>query len=83
MLSQLLSIHVHSVNVMVLNAWIAESLWHMALTDCTFLLLCNGNNVTCKGNVSKLNSKIMKSSEMVSARCPLRQSEPTGHKDKP
>ncbi|XP_072326063.1 bridge-like lipid transfer protein family member 2 isoform X2 [Scyliorhinus torazame] len=50
---------------MVLNAWIAESLWHMALTDCTFLLLCNGNNVTCKGNVSKLNSKIMKSSEMV------------------
>ncbi|XP_041053496.1 protein KIAA0100-like isoform X1 [Carcharodon carcharias] len=64
MLSQLLSIHVYSVNVMVLNAWIAESLWHMALTNCTFLLSCNGNSIKCESNVNKLNSKIMKSSEM-------------------
>ncbi|XP_060704384.1 bridge-like lipid transfer protein family member 2 isoform X2 [Hemiscyllium ocellatum] len=64
MLSQLLSVHVHSVNVMVLNAWIAESLWHMSLTNCMLLLSYNGNNIECKGNVSKLDSKLMKSNGM-------------------
>ncbi|XP_078063101.1 bridge-like lipid transfer protein family member 2 isoform X1 [Mustelus asterias] len=64
MLSQLLSIHVHSVNVMVLNAWIAESLLHVALTNCTFLFRFDGSSIKCEGSVSKLNSKIMKSSEM-------------------
>ncbi|XP_067866880.1 LOW QUALITY PROTEIN: bridge-like lipid transfer protein family member 2 [Heterodontus francisci] len=64
MLSQLLSVHVHSVNAMVLNAWIEEALWHVAITNCTFVLSCNGNSIKCEGKVSKLNSKIMKSSEM-------------------
>ncbi|XP_043574028.1 protein KIAA0100-like [Chiloscyllium plagiosum] len=64
MLSQLLSVHIHSVNVMVLNAWIAESLWHMSLTNCMLLLNYNGNNIECKGNVSKLDSKLMKSNGM-------------------
>ncbi|GCC17324.1 hypothetical protein chiPu_0020532, partial [Chiloscyllium punctatum] len=64
MLSQLLSVHVHSVNVMVLNAWIAESLWHMSLTNCMLLFSYNGNNIECKGNVSKLDSKLMKRNGM-------------------
>ncbi|XP_067864625.1 bridge-like lipid transfer protein family member 2 [Heptranchias perlo] len=63
-LSQLCSVHVYSVNAMVLNAAIPESLWHLAITNCTFLLSSNGNSIKCEGNVSKLNSKIMKSSQM-------------------
>uniref|UniRef100_A0A3Q1BVQ7 FMP27/BLTP2/Hobbit GFWDK motif-containing RBG unit domain-containing protein n=1 Tax=Amphiprion ocellaris TaxID=80972 RepID=A0A3Q1BVQ7_AMPOC len=37
-LSQLLSFHISSINVMVLNLALSESLWHMTLTGITLLL---------------------------------------------
>lgn len=35
---QLLSFHISSINVMVLNLALSESLWHMTITGITLLL---------------------------------------------
>ncbi|XP_051891846.1 protein KIAA0100-like isoform X2 [Pristis pectinata] len=62
--SQLCSVHVYSMNVMVLNARIPESLWHLAVSRCALVFSCDGNSIKCESSVRKLNSKLIKSSQL-------------------
>ncbi|XP_055513699.1 bridge-like lipid transfer protein family member 2 isoform X1 [Leucoraja erinacea] len=64
LVSQLLTVHVYSMNVMVLNAGILESLWHVAVSSCMFVFCCNGSSIKCEGSVRKLTSKWIKSSQL-------------------
>uniref|UniRef100_A0A4W3J049 Bridge-like lipid transfer protein family member 2 n=1 Tax=Callorhinchus milii TaxID=7868 RepID=A0A4W3J049_CALMI len=51
-LAQFCSLHIGSVNVMVLNAVVPESLWHLSITTTKFLLNTRGNRcgtVLCPG----------------------------------
>ncbi|XP_042194719.1 protein KIAA0100 [Callorhinchus milii] len=63
-LAQFCSLHIGSVNVMVLNAVVPESLWHLSITTTKFLLNTRGNRVICQAVISRMSSKILKSSQL-------------------
>ncbi|XP_063002776.1 bridge-like lipid transfer protein family member 2 [Elgaria multicarinata webbii] len=63
LLSQLCSVHVESVNVMVLHVAASESLWHVQVSRSRILLDCNGRSTTCEVTFGQVNSKVLKSSQ--------------------
>ncbi|XP_034461284.1 protein KIAA0100-like isoform X2 [Hippoglossus hippoglossus] len=63
-LSQLLSFHISSINVMVLNLALSESLWHMTLTGITLLLDHQSKRLAWDFSVGQLSSKVLKSSQL-------------------
>ncbi|XP_041097296.1 protein KIAA0100-like isoform X2 [Polyodon spathula] len=63
-LSQWFSLHVHSINVMVLNLCVPESLWHMTVSSIALLLDHDGKRLGCEFSVSQLSSKVLKSSQL-------------------
>ncbi|XP_034062904.1 protein KIAA0100-like isoform X3 [Gymnodraco acuticeps] len=63
-LSQLLSFHVSSINVMVLNLALSESLWHMTVTGITLLLDHQSKRLAWDFSVGQLSSKVLKSSQL-------------------
>nr|XP_040047842.1 protein KIAA0100-like isoform X2 [Gasterosteus aculeatus aculeatus] len=63
-LSQLLSFHVSSINVMVLNLALSESLWHMTVTGITLLLDHQSKRLAWHFSVGQLSSKVLKSSQL-------------------
>ncbi|XP_069568471.1 bridge-like lipid transfer protein family member 2 isoform X2 [Brachyistius frenatus] len=63
-LSQLLSFHISSINVMVLNLALTESLWHMTLTGITLLLDHQSKRLAWDFSVGQLSSKVLKSSQL-------------------
>ncbi|KAM4742919.1 bridge-like lipid transfer protein family member 2 [Anableps anableps] len=63
-LSQLLSFHVSSINVMVLNLALSESLWHMTVTGITLLLDHQSKRLSWDFSVGQLSSKVLKSSQL-------------------
>ncbi|KAL8198946.1 UNVERIFIED_CONTAM: hypothetical protein K2H54_030212 [Gekko kuhli] len=63
LLNQLFSVHVQSVNVMVLHVAASESLWHVQITRTCILLGCDGRCVACEVTFSQVNSKVLKSSQ--------------------
>ncbi|KAM9218348.1 bridge-like lipid transfer protein family member 2 [Leptosomus discolor] len=64
LLSQLFSIHMDSINVMVLHAATSESLWHIQASKTRLLLNGNGKSLTCEVSLSKVNSKVLRSSQL-------------------
>ncbi|XP_022525858.2 protein KIAA0100 isoform X1 [Astyanax mexicanus] len=60
-LSQLLSLHIGSINVMVLNLLLPESLWHMTSTGITLLLDHQSKRLAWDFSVGQLSSKVLKS----------------------
>ncbi|XP_070684951.1 bridge-like lipid transfer protein family member 2 [Pempheris klunzingeri] len=62
--SQLLSIHISSINVMVLNLALSESLWHMTITGITLLLDHQSKRLAWDFSVGQLSSKVLKSSQL-------------------
>ncbi|KAI7800861.1 putative UPF0378 protein [Triplophysa rosa] len=63
-LSQLLSFHIDSVNVMVLNLALPESLWHMTSSAITLLLNHQSTRLAWDFSVGQLSSKVLKSSRL-------------------
>lgn len=63
-LSQLLSFHISSVNVMVLNLALSESLWHMTITGITLLLDHESKKLGWDFSIGQLSSKVLKSSQL-------------------
>uniref|UniRef100_UPI0037E894CA bridge-like lipid transfer protein family member 2 n=1 Tax=Semicossyphus pulcher TaxID=241346 RepID=UPI0037E894CA len=63
-LSQLLSFHVSSINVMVLNLALSESLWHMTISGMTLLLDHQSKRLAWDFSVGQLSSKVLKSSQL-------------------
>lgn len=63
-LSQLLSFHVSSINVMVPNAARSESLWHMTIAGITLLLDHQSKRLAWDFSVGQLSSKVLKSSQL-------------------
>ncbi|KAM4589555.1 bridge-like lipid transfer protein family member 2 isoform 4-T4 [Fundulus diaphanus] len=63
-LSQLLSFHASSINVMVLNLALSESLWHMTVTGITLLLDHQNKRLAWNFSVGQLSSKVLKSSQL-------------------
>ncbi|XP_067102585.1 bridge-like lipid transfer protein family member 2 isoform X2 [Osmerus mordax] len=63
-LSQLLSFHMDSINVMVLNLALSESLWHMTTKDITLLLNHHSKRLAWDFSVGQLSSKVLKSSRL-------------------
>ncbi|XP_062872628.1 bridge-like lipid transfer protein family member 2 isoform X1 [Trichomycterus rosablanca] len=63
-LSQLLSLHMSSMNVMVLNLPLPESLWHMTSTGITLLLDHQSKSLAWDFTVGQLSSKVLKSSRL-------------------
>ncbi|XP_044059043.1 protein KIAA0100-like isoform X2 [Siniperca chuatsi] len=63
-LSQLLSFHISSINVMVLNIALSESLWHMTITGITLLFDHQGKRLAWDFSVGQLSSKVLKSSQL-------------------
>ncbi|KAG8001926.1 hypothetical protein GBF38_012203 [Nibea albiflora] len=63
-LSQLLSFHISSINVMVLNIALSESLWHMTITGITLLLDHQSKRLAWDFSVGQLSSKVLKSSQL-------------------
>ncbi|XP_036005393.1 protein KIAA0100 isoform X5 [Fundulus heteroclitus] len=63
-LSQLLSFHASSINVMVLNLALSESLWHMTVTGITLLLDHQNKRLAWDFSVGQLSSKVLKSSQL-------------------
>ncbi|XP_066552297.1 bridge-like lipid transfer protein family member 2 isoform X2 [Amia ocellicauda] len=63
-LSQLFSLHVDSVNVMVLHLALPESLWHMTVTTIALLLDHDGKRLAWEFSVGQLSSKVLKSSRL-------------------
>ncbi|KAM4567204.1 bridge-like lipid transfer protein family member 2 isoform 2-T2 [Odontesthes bonariensis] len=63
-LSQLLSFHVSSINVMVLNLALSESLWHMTIAGITLLLDHQSKRLAWNFSVGQLTSKVLKSSQL-------------------
>lgn len=63
-LSQLLSFHISSVSVMVLNLALSESLWHMTITGITLLLDHQSKKLAWDFSVGQLSSKVLKSSQL-------------------
>lgn len=64
LLSQLLSFHISSINVMVLNIALSESLWHMTITGITLLLDHQSKRLAWDFSVGQLSSKVLKSSQL-------------------
>ncbi|KAG1951411.1 protein KIAA0100 [Pimephales promelas] len=62
--SQLLSFHIDSINVMVLNLALPESLWHMTSTAITLLLDHQSKRLAWDFSVGQLSSKVLKSSRL-------------------
>ncbi|KAG8450808.1 hypothetical protein GDO86_003178 [Hymenochirus boettgeri] len=62
-LSQFLSVHLQSINVMVLNVAESDSLWHMTATKTSFLLEGDGKRLNCTLSLNQLTSKMLKSSQ--------------------
>ncbi|XP_056415070.1 bridge-like lipid transfer protein family member 2 [Hyla sarda] len=62
-LSQLLSVHLDSVNIMVLNVASSESLWHMTLTKTAIVVVSDGKRMDCTLSLNQLSSKLLKSSK--------------------
>ncbi|XP_077150469.1 bridge-like lipid transfer protein family member 2 isoform X1 [Ranitomeya variabilis] len=65
--SQLLSVHLDSVNIMVLNVAVSESLWHMTLTKTAIVLDSDGKRMDCTLSLTQLTSKLLKSSNQDNA----------------
>ncbi|CAK6966699.1 bridge-like lipid transfer protein family member 2 [Scomber scombrus] len=63
-LSQLLSFHISSINVMVLNLSLSESLWHMTIKGITLLLDHQSKRLAWDFSVGQLSSKVLKSSQL-------------------
>lgn len=63
-LSQLLSFHIDSINVMVLNLALSESLWHMTSSAITLLLDHQSKRLAWDFSVGQLTSKVLKSSRL-------------------
>ncbi|XP_063061511.1 bridge-like lipid transfer protein family member 2 isoform X2 [Engraulis encrasicolus] len=63
-LSQVLSLHINSINVMVLNLALSESLWHMTTTGITLLLDHQAKRLAWDFSVGQLSSKVLKSSRL-------------------
>ncbi|CAB1348981.1 unnamed protein product [Coregonus sp. 'balchen'] len=63
-LSQLLSFHIDSINVMVLNLALSESLWHMTTSSIDLLLDHQGKRLAWDFSVGQLSSKVLKSSRL-------------------
>ncbi|XP_039986404.1 protein KIAA0100-like isoform X2 [Xiphias gladius] len=63
-LSQLLSFHISSINVMVLNLALSESLWHMTITGISLLLDHQSKRLAWDFSVGQLSSKVLKSSQL-------------------
>ncbi|XP_018603767.1 protein KIAA0100-like isoform X1 [Scleropages formosus] len=63
-LSQLVSFHIDSINVMVLNLFLPESLWHMTTSGLMLLLDCHSNRLAWDFTVGQLSSKVLKSSQL-------------------
>ncbi|XP_051963532.1 protein KIAA0100-like [Xyrauchen texanus] len=63
-LSQLLSFHINSINVMVLNLALPESLWHMTSSAITLLLDHQSRRLAWDFSVGQLSSKVLKSSRL-------------------
>ncbi|XP_030633165.1 protein KIAA0100-like [Chanos chanos] len=64
LLSQLLSLHIDSINVVVLNLALSESLWHMTTTGITLLLDHQSKRLAWDFSVGQLSSKVLKSSRL-------------------
>ncbi|TKS80892.1 Protein KIAA0100 [Collichthys lucidus] len=60
----LLSFHVSSINVMVLNIALSESLWHMTIAGITLLLDHQSKRLAWDFSVGQLSSKVLKSSQL-------------------
>nr|XP_060612641.1 bridge-like lipid transfer protein family member 2 [Anolis sagrei ordinatus] len=67
LLSQLCSVHVDSVNVMVLHVAASESLWHVQVARARLLLDWDGRSTACEVGFSQVNSKVLKSSRQEEA----------------
>ncbi|XP_050785010.1 bridge-like lipid transfer protein family member 2 isoform X6 [Gopherus flavomarginatus] len=63
-LSQLFSVHVESINIMVLHVATSESLWHIQVTRTRLLLDNDGKRLDCEVTLSQVNSKVLKSSQL-------------------
>ncbi|XP_076002045.1 bridge-like lipid transfer protein family member 2 [Genypterus blacodes] len=63
-LSQLLSFHMSSINLMVLNVAMTESLWHMTIAGITLLLDHQSKRLAWDFSVGQLSSKVLKSSQL-------------------
>ncbi|XP_051535969.1 protein KIAA0100-like isoform X2 [Myxocyprinus asiaticus] len=63
-LSQLLSFHINSINVMVLNLALPESLWHMTSSTITLLLDHQSKRLAWDFSLGLLSSKVLKSSRL-------------------
>ncbi|XP_056139126.1 bridge-like lipid transfer protein family member 2 [Lampris incognitus] len=63
-LSQLLSFHIESINMMMLNLSHAEYLWHMTVTGITLLLDHQSKRLAWDFSVGQLSSKVLKSSQL-------------------
>ncbi|XP_027241043.1 protein KIAA0100 [Cricetulus griseus] len=61
---QLFSIHVEAINIMVLKVATSESLWHIQMSRSRFLVDSDGKSLICQVNLSKINSKILKSGQL-------------------
>ncbi|XP_075052913.1 bridge-like lipid transfer protein family member 2 [Mixophyes fleayi] len=62
-LSQLLSVHLDSVNIMVLNVAESESLWHVTFSKTSILLDSDGKRMDYTLSLNQLNSKLLKSNK--------------------
>ncbi|XP_038817688.1 protein KIAA0100-like [Salvelinus namaycush] len=63
-ISQLLSFHIDSINVMVLNLALSESLWYMTTSSIDLLLNHQGKRLTWDFSVEQLSSKVLKISQL-------------------
>ncbi|XP_053729479.1 bridge-like lipid transfer protein family member 2 isoform X1 [Synchiropus splendidus] len=63
-LSQRFSLHVSSINVMVLNLVVTESLWHMTISGITLLLHQHSKRLAWNVSVGQLSSKVLKNSQL-------------------
>ncbi|XP_036264614.1 protein KIAA0100 homolog isoform X5 [Pipistrellus kuhlii] len=61
---QLFSIHVDSINIMVLKVATSESLWHVQIRESSFLLDSDGKRLKCEVSLSQINSKVLKSGQL-------------------
>ncbi|XP_068387800.1 bridge-like lipid transfer protein family member 2 isoform X3 [Eschrichtius robustus] len=61
---QLFSIHVDSINIMVLKVATSESLWHIQIRYSSFLLDSDGKRLKCEVSLSQINSKVLKSGQL-------------------
>lgn len=64
LLSQLFSIHMDSINIMVLHVATSESLWHIQASKTRLLLNGDGKSLNCEVNLTKVNSKVLRSSQL-------------------